>query len=139
MKAVFVVVYGLFIALGAVFAHVSPGEPDLSLGGRTYDTIIASDNASRVKGLSGRENLRENQAMLFVFDAEDQLCFWMKDMRFSIDMVWLDANKRVIHIEQDVSPKTYPTSFCGSQPAQYVVETKANATRGLRVGDRADF
>ena len=70
--------------------------------------------------------------MVFVFSAEGQRCFWMKDMNFAIDMVWLDSKKRVIALEQNVQPDSYPDSYC-HDGAQYVVEFAVNTAEQLRL------
>ncbi len=79
--------------------------------------------------------------MLFVFEGVAVQCFWMKDMHFSIDIIWLDAEKRVVHIEKDVSPETYPRTFCPSKPAKYVIELSAGeASRSsIRPGQKLSF
>ncbi|MDB5163658.1 MAG: hypothetical protein JWS12_275 [Candidatus Saccharibacteria bacterium] len=93
----------------------------------------AKSPAARAKGLGQRDNLPANHGMLFVFDQPAQQCFWMKDMRFSLDIIWMDANKRVVHIEPHVSPATFPKTFCPSQPAQYVIELNSGAASQLGI------
>ena len=63
--------------------------------------------------------------MLFVFAEADRYGFWMKDMLFSIDMFWLDDKGQVVHLEEDVSPETYPDVFYPMVPARFVLETNA--------------
>jgi uncharacterized membrane protein (UPF0127 family) len=65
----------------------------------------------------------------------------MKDMKFPIDMIWLDENKEVIHIEKDVKPETFPESFGPNKNAKYIIEIKANRVDqiGLSVGDILEF
>jgi len=62
--------------------------------------------------------------MLFVFDRSEEQCFWMKEMRFSLDMIWLDEEKKIIKINRDVSPETYPNQFC-TDNTRYVLEFNA--------------
>lgn len=63
--------------------------------------------------------------MLFVFDEPGHYAFWMKDMRFPIDIIWAGPDGRVVHIEENLSPETYPNSFSSALPAQYVLEVPA--------------
>ncbi len=107
--------------------------PNFTVGKRGYHLAVASTQEARQKGLGGRADMKENEGMLFVFDAPDAACFWMKNMHFSLDMIWLDADKRVVHIEQNVSPETFPKSFCPGKPAKYVVELKAGEARRSHV------
>lgn len=95
------------------------------IGDKTYTLEVAITDGEHEKGLSGRPRLADNRGMLFVFQQEKQECFWMKDMRFNLDIIWLDAKHRVVHTEHDVSPKSYPRTYCPSKPAAYVIELSA--------------
>ncbi len=79
------------------------------------------------KGLSGISNPSYDVGMLFVFDAPSTRCVWMKDMQFALDIIWLDKNKAITHIEKNVLPGTYPKEFCGDGKGkdQYIVELVA--------------
>lgn len=117
------------------------GSPWLLIGATEYKLEVADTQEARVQGLSDRKSLAHDTALLFVFDESSVQCFWMKDMQFPIDMVWVDENWRVVHIERNVSPNTYPDEKCPEKPAKYVIETNANMTNQLRTGDhvRAQF
>lgn len=95
---------------------------------------------ARKKGLSGREAIADNQGMLFVFDYPSRQCIWMKDMKFDLDIAWLDKNKKVIKLMKDVKPDTYPESFC-SEDTNYVLETNSGVMNhlGIQVGDSAQL
>ncbi|MES2436662.1 MAG: DUF192 domain-containing protein [Patescibacteria group bacterium] len=90
---------------------------------------IADSDPERIKGLSGRESLPEDTGLLFVFEHPERHGFWMKDMKFSIDMLWLDENLQVITIADSVSPETFPQSFSPSAPAKYVLELNAGFSK----------
>jgi uncharacterized membrane protein (UPF0127 family) len=93
------------------------------------DTAIcierADTEAARELGLSGRASLSPGSGMLFVFDGEEERGFWMKDMRFSIDIIWADTKGRVVTIAADVSPDSYPQTFYPTSPAHYALEVPA--------------
>ncbi len=93
----------------------------------------------RERGLSGRDSIRDDQGMIFIFENEDEHCFWMKDMRFSIDIVWLDADKKIIYKRGSVSPSTYPESFCPDMPAKYVIEVNPGLSSGWQKGQQILF
>ena len=107
-----------------------------TIGGQSFLKEVVDNDNTRAKGLSGRDAIASHAAMVFVFDAPDMRCFWMKDMKFPIDIVWVNADKVVVAIEPSVSPSSYPTNFCHAD-AQYVVEVKAGTARdlGLKPGD----
>jgi uncharacterized membrane protein (UPF0127 family) len=102
---------------------------------------VADTVAARDKGLGGRASLPANHGMLFTYGTEDIRCFWMKGMHFSLDMLWVGADKRLRFVQSDVSPNTYPQSFCPPVPAQYVIELDAGqvAQSGLRIGQKLNF
>jgi len=100
----------------------------VQIGGEIVSARIANTTDSRIKGLSGTASLSEDEAMLFVFDTSDKWAIWMKDMNYSIDIVWLDDQKKVIDIAKQVSPDTYPQTFAPKTPAKYVLELSAGFT-----------
>ena len=86
---------------------------------------IADTPDLQIQGLSGRQSLDEDKGMLFVYEKPAVLGFWMKDMRFPIDIIWLGDDMRVLGIEARVSPDTYPTVFYSPEPVRYVLEVNA--------------
>lgn len=83
----------------------------------------AETQAEREKGLSGRSNLQPYRGMLFVFDREEQQCFWMKNTLIPLDIIWFDAAKKVTHIERGVLPSSYPKNYCAT--GKFVAELNA--------------
>jgi len=100
----------------------------VQFGTRKLHIERAETSRDREKGLSGRDFLDEEEGLLFVFDTADRYGFWMKDMNFAIDIIWLDEDGTVVHIEDRVVPETFPTVFWPVEPAKYVLEVSA----GLR-------
>ena len=140
-KLVFYSVLGMAtIATGWVLAANDPRQVQASyveLSGHQFDAEVADTEAERTQGLSNRNELPANAWLLFVFDEDAPHCFWMKDMKFSIDIIWMDQDKKVVKIKENVKPETYPESFCPEQPALYVLEVNAGVARH-RVDDRLD-
>jgi uncharacterized membrane protein (UPF0127 family) len=79
-------------------------KTSISINGYNVSMAIASTDEQRIRGLSGLEKLNENQGMLFLFDKPSKQGFWMNKMNFPIDIVWLDSNKKVVHIEKQLEP-----------------------------------
>ncbi len=106
-----------------------------------FSVEVAKEKAERVKGLSGREALLKGEGMLFVFEVSDRHGFWMKDMKFPLDIIWIDDNKRVVHIEESVDPNTYPKTFYPEQDSRYVLEIGAglSAINDIKVGQYVSF
>lgn len=108
----------------------------VTLGDTTINVEIADTDALRALGLSGRTSLEDGKGMLFVFDTPGTYGFWMKDMNFSIDMLWASGGK-IIYTKESVSPTTFPRIFEPTSPAEYVVELPAGflTSHELKVGD----
>lgn len=100
---------------------------------------VADTPVARERGLSGRHDMASNHAMLFSFDTNSNECFWMRDMLFNIDIVWLDGQNKVTAIERNISPSSYPQNFC--HDGQHVIEFTAGTIDRLhlKVGDQADL
>jgi len=97
---------------------------------------IADTESKRIRGLSGRERLADGVGMLFIFPISGIYSFWMKDMNFPIDIIWLDETFKIVHIEANVEPNTFPKSFAPTLPSRYVVELNAGVAsfKNLVVG-----
>lgn len=105
--------------------------------GCRWQLEIAANNASRLQGLSDRDSLEPGHGMLFVFERPAKECFWMKGMRFPIDMIWLNEQREIIKIEQNITPETYPESFCADN-TKFVLEVNSGQAEqaGLALGQR---
>ncbi|MDW0156249.1 MAG: DUF192 domain-containing protein [Nitrososphaeraceae archaeon] len=76
----------------------------ISINGINVTMAIASTDEHRIRGLSGIEKMNENEGMLFLFDKPSKQGFWMNKMNFPIDIIWLDSNNKVVHIEKQLEP-----------------------------------
>lgn len=97
----------------------------LVINERCVELDIAATPEARQQGLSGRAELGENKGMLFLFSSADHHSFWMKDMNFPIDIIWLDERNEVIDIKEHAQPESYPETFTPAKSATKVVELTA--------------
>ncbi len=127
----------ILIALGLI-APVSH-TPQLEIGGKIIQIEIADTNTERTQGLSDRASLPQDTGLLFIFPSPTTPGFWMKDMRFSIDIIWLDENWKIIGIEKNLAPESYPKLFYPPSPIKYVLEVNAGFSdkNNLKVGETA--
>jgi uncharacterized membrane protein (UPF0127 family) len=116
---------------------VSYSTASLKIDSGTFTLDIADTPAKKELGLGKRASLAADRGMVFTYGRPGQQCFWMKGMRFAIDILWLDRQKKVSHIEKSLSPNTYPETYCPDVEAQYVLEIPAGASdkAGIKVGD----
>jgi uncharacterized membrane protein (UPF0127 family) len=113
----------------------------LVMGNAAFVAQIADTSALQQLGLSYRASMAPRDAMLFSFANAGTYQFWMKDMSFPLDIIWLSTDKHVIYIEKNLAPSTYPTSFGPTAPTQYVIEVAAGTADrvGLKMGDTVAF
>jgi hypothetical protein len=106
------------------------------LGGEEFSLMVARTEDEQTLGLSGFPTLAQNEGMIFPYGSDDSYGFWMKDMLFPIDIIWIDVSMRVVWVEGSVSPDTYPSIFFPSAPARGVIELSAGTAErlGLSVG-----
>jgi len=99
---------------------------------------VADTPLSRQQGLSNTPSLPTGIVKLFVLEEPGPAPFWMKDMNYPIDILWLDSDKTIIYIAPDVAPETYPQTFGPLVDSLYVIETPAGfADRaGMVVGEQ---
>ena len=110
----------------AVVDDIMKPRPLISLGNATFRVEVARTDAEIEKGLAGRTKLAADEAMLFEFPEDKPWGIWMKGMKMPIDIVWLDKNKRVVHIEKNIQPDAEPyETYKPSVPARYVLELTA--------------
>jgi uncharacterized membrane protein (UPF0127 family) len=108
------------------------------INGHKFDVEIAQNSTEFERGLGGRPCILASQAMLFSFTKPGQYSFWMKDMRFPIDILWVTADHKVAAQEIDVEPSTYYSRnprFINDPKhlAQFVLEIKSDLSKQLNV------
>ncbi|MEK7609717.1 MAG: DUF192 domain-containing protein [Patescibacteria group bacterium] len=101
----------------------------------------AKNPTTRRLGLSGYKSLAVDKGMLFIFPEAGKYDFWMKDMNFPLDIVWINSNKVIIGVGKNISPKTYPKSITSPKNIQFVLELNAGTAEifGLATGTRVSF
>lgn len=146
-----VTVIGLIIIALIIFFITNTPKPDSQASNQQTESNcgllindscialeVAATNQARIKGLSDRDQL--NGGMLFAFEDPQEQCFWMKDMKFPLDMIWLNEHKEIIKLEENVLPDSYPQTYCADN-TKYVLEFNSGfvQTYGLKTGQRLQF
>lgn len=86
---------------------------------------VADEQSERQQGLSGVAELDEFTGKLFIFPTAGHYSIWMKDMNFPLDLIWVDNNFKIIHIEEQVQPESFPKQFVSDEPARFVLEVNS--------------
>lgn len=112
---------------------------ELQIKGEGFKLEVASDESSREKGLSRRDSLPPHRGMLFIFGNPDRYGFWMKEMNFPLDIIWLNRGRVVYTVEKAppaedliVAKIYYPTADADS-----VIEIGSGEVSrlNLKIGD----
>ena len=111
------------------------------LSGKKIKVELAQTKAEQELGLSGRALLPEDEGLLFVFENSAEHLFWMKDMKFAIDIIWINAEEKVVYIKRSATPDSYPEVFKPTENAKYVLEVSAGFAdkNNLKEGDSVLF
>ena len=127
------------IDMKELFTGTSTIAIQTSLG--NIDAEVVDTIALRERGLSGRISMPPNRGMLFVFDSPGMYGFWMKDMHIPLDMIWIDADHKVVSTNLEVATTTYPDMYFPTENAQYILELNAGAATeyGIKIGDTLNF
>jgi len=102
---------------------------------------LADTNEARTQGLSGHVPLEDEEGLLFLYSTQKRPSYWMKDMLFPIDIIWI-RNETVIGFEQDAQPENPPiTLYVPKEPINRVLEVRSGfvADHQVLIGDELDI
>jgi hypothetical protein len=130
----------------------------VKIAGQSIRVDLALTTTEQQKGLGGRNELKENEGMLFIFDWPGEYYFWMKGMNFPIDIIWLapsgggdGEDTKVVYIKKNAQPEAFPPRLDSGEAgletygpdinAKYVLEIVAGFSdkNNLKVGDNVLF
>ena len=136
-----ILIPSLAITVGIAFFMMLPTEVEHESVEFSRDTIMIDDielsvqvadtDHRRADGLMFQEELPYDEGMLFVFDDSKKRKFWMGNMEFSLDIIWIDSQRNVVHIDNNVPPcdttetKACPRYDSGGKDVKYVLEVTA--------------
>jgi uncharacterized membrane protein (UPF0127 family) len=126
----FIVILLLFSAFVVLQIDKTPKPPStITFDNQTYNVELAKTQAQQQQGLSGRNSLPQDQGMLFVFKTPDRYAFWMKGMKFPLDIIFINNNKivtiyRNVPVPKDPKATNLPV-YLPTQPANYALEINA--------------
>lgn len=117
-------------------------QPIIKVGEKMVQVEIMRTEAEREKGLSGRRSLCQDCGLVFLFDSPNYYTFWMKEMYFDIDIIWIAGDKVVDITDNAKAPppgefESPKQTYTSQVPADKVLEVNAGwaKKKGIRVGD----
>lgn len=136
------IILGLFLIITAAAAIVilNNKKSQACFEEHCFFIEVAQTLEERQKGLMFREKLDRDKGMLFIFPAEQEASFWMKNTLIPLDIIWLNENKKVVFISENTQPclKEKCPSINPGVKAKYVLELNAGLAEeiGLVKGDK---
>ncbi len=135
--ALFAVTVSVIVGI-YVFGEAKSQSAIVKIGGKKISAEIADTYVERAMGLSGRGKLEDDEGMLFVFDEPDIYGFWMNDMRFAIDIIWI-KDGLVVDIWENAQPPSddHIPSYTPKSKAKYVLEVNSGFVEqnDITIGD----
>lgn len=155
MKKVLLVFALFLIIVGAMFftqSYLQKGGqlaffkkgPTITIDNRSFELKVASSQKEKEIGLSETKSLPENQGMIFLFEKSGYYSFWMKDMKFSIDIIYIN-NDKIVTIFNNVAPPKGQneslTVYALAEPSDRVLEIKAGLSKmyNFKKGDSVKY
>ena len=119
---------------------VSNPMTSLRINGIVLSVEVAANNTSRSCGLANRDRLPEDHGMLFVYEKERFLEFWMKETRIPLALAYIGNDRKIREIIR-MDTGTTPHIYRSHQPVQYALETNPDwfSSNGISVGDSVKF
>ncbi len=115
----------------------------VTIDGHNFKATVVSSQQERETGLSETKSLSQNQGMIFIFDKPDYYHFWMKDMKFPIDIIYINKDQivTIINNADPIKDLNNPTIYLPSQPADKVLEVKAGLANayGFKNSDKVTY
>lgn len=120
------------------FAHQFSGYDvqEVKIGANLYTLYIADTPEKRTQGLSNVRTMPHSVGLAFIFEQAAPHSFWMKDMYFPLDFVYVNEGK-IVDLIENVPPESYPSTILPQYPALVVIELNAGQVKegGLKIGD----
>ena len=118
--------------------------PWVELAGSRYTVEVADTDDKRAQGLMFRDAMPADAGMLFIHDREEPQAYWMKNTRIALDILYFDAQRKLVSQQRDVPPCSAGNacpSYPSRAPALYVLELNAGqaAKLGLENGAELTF
>lgn len=139
-------IIAIIIAAVLKSGNITPNpnsSPSITINNKKINLILAKTQSEKEIGLSNKQNLDKDTGMLFIFAKKDYPSFWMRNMKFPIDIIFIDDNK-IVDMYQNAQPAKNETNAPVYKPknkANYVLEMNANTARenNFKIGDKVSI
>ena len=137
---IFVLVFFIFQSINL---RNNNGLATITIAGKVIQAEIADTYSERAKGLMFRKELAEGKGMLFVFENEQQVSFWMKNTLIPLDLIFIDKDFKIVDIKQDfqLCQKEVCPTYSPKKTVKYVLEVNSGFIQenGVKIGDKLEI
>ena len=133
----YILIIAVLIVIAIMFETISPKQ--VCINNKCFKVEVVESIEEQKKGLMLRQDLPLDSGMLFTYNQEQNLSFWMKNMLIPLDIIWINKDKEVVHIERDVQPCQEEKCESITFKATYVLEVNAGQAEGIKLGDKVNF
>lgn len=143
-KIVFIAILLFIIISGLILmSKKNKNQGEVCFKGSCLNVELALTSQARERGLMFRENLDLDKGLLFVYEKEGEYSFWMKNVLFPLDIVWINENKEIVFISENTPPCSEDScpSIKPGKEAKYVLEINEGGSEkmGFVVGDKLEI
>lgn len=144
MKSVILSFAALILVIAAYVVYQNLSLPSAKIDGHSFKLLIAKTEKERQTGLSKYKSLPQDEAMVFIFDKSGNYSFWMKDMKFPIDIIFTNEGKIVTIYNNIPNPKNSSENlpiYSPTQSTNKVLEINAGLSKkyNFKVGEKVEF
>lgn len=148
MKTIkYILAFVSIIIIVSIFILLKEGKEvknsQVCINGNCFDVELTVSESEKMRGLMFRESLDEDKGMLFVYDQEGIYPFWMKNTLIPLDIIWIDSDMKIVHINRNTQPCEVDVcpSIDPEKDAMYVLELNAGISEkfGFEVGNAVDI
>lgn len=141
MNKVIAIIIGIIVVLGIIFltikfnpfAGLFKKTAKVEVGNHTITAEVAKSDQDKQIGLSGRASIPDDRGMLFLFDKPGYYSFWMKQMQFPIDILFIKGDK-IVTIFKQVTPPPSDTDVADNDLPIYTPQAEADKVLEINSG-----
>lgn len=142
---VVLIIFSIF-KFGNISLFPQNNKPYAVIDGKKFDLLLATTEDQKIKGLTIKDKIDINQGMLFIFQEKNYPPFWMKNMKFPIDIIFINDDK-IVDIVENATPPKNPNDISSipiyrpKEKANYVLEINAGLSKkyNFKIGDKVTF
>lgn len=125
-----------------LFKTIKFKQKEISYGSKRFKVSIADSFGKKALGLMHRDSMQDDEGMLFIFNKDGKYDIWMPNMKFSIDIVWLDSESKVLKIVEGAEPCDSVfacPAYLSPDNARYILEFNAGTVKREKIKEGRSF